>query len=94
MAVKRGRGSQRGPRGARGARGPSGVHGPAGPRGPAGPPGPKPSSADILVVVDDQFAALRSQLDVQLTRMAQIQRQLDEIQSLVKKALSQSSTVG
>ena len=33
--------------------------------------------ADILAVVEDQFYDLRTRLDVQLTRTAEVQRQLD-----------------
>ncbi len=57
------------------------------------------SRADILAVVDDQFNELRNQLDVQVTRTAQLQRevdalrkdttevrrQLDDVHSLIKE---------
>ena len=33
--------------------------------------------ADILAVVEDQFYDLRKRLDLQLTRTAQVQQQLD-----------------
>jgi hypothetical protein len=35
------------------------------------------ASADILAVVEDQFYDVRKRLDVQLTRAAEIQQQLD-----------------
>jgi hypothetical protein len=57
-----------------GARGERGATGPRGPRGRAGlSMGP----ADILAVVEDQFYDMRKRLDLQLTRTAEIQQQLD-----------------
>jgi hypothetical protein len=46
--------------------------------------GPAPTRADILAVVEDQFYEMRKQLDVQLTRFAQLQTQLDQIHRLLK----------
>jgi hypothetical protein len=36
-------------------------------------------------VVEDQFYEMRRQLDVQLTRFAQLQTQLDQIHKLLKQ---------
>ncbi len=63
--------------------------GKTGPPGPAGPAGPKVTPAEILDLVDGHFREIRWQLDVQLKRIAQMQRQLDEVHSLVKSAVSQ-----
>ena len=65
---------QRGLRGRRGLQGATGESGPAGARGPAGEPA---SRADILVAVSGQFAEINKRLETQLTRIAQLQRQLD-----------------
>jgi hypothetical protein len=69
------------PRGVSGRRatGTRGATGPRGAAGPAGPIGPATSAADILAVVDDQFSAMRKQIDVQVTRTAQVQRELDAL---------------
>ena len=40
---------------------------------------------DVLALVEDQFQEVRKQLDVQLTRFAQLQAQLDQIHRLVKE---------
>jgi|SRR5687768_7304678 len=72
--------------GAAGRRGPAG---PPGPPGPAGPAGPRITSVEILALVDGQFTEIRRQLDVQLRRIAQMQHQLDEVQMLVKSAVTQ-----
>ena len=37
------------------------------------------SRADILAVVDDQFSEMRRQLDVQITRTGQVQREVDAL---------------
>ena len=74
---------RQGKRGARGARGLKGA------RGAVGPPGPaalKLQRADVLGIVDDQFREIRSQLDLQVRRTAQIQQQLD-IQQKDTKAM-------
>jgi hypothetical protein len=86
-----GKGGARGDRGDRGARGKTsargdrGERGVAGPPRPAGPPGHTPSRADVLAMVDDQFMEIRKKLGLQLTRMGQIQTQLDQIHALVKE---------
>jgi hypothetical protein len=54
-----------------------------------GPPGPKLKRADVVAMIDDQLTHLRRQLDVQLSRMAQIQQQLDQIHVVVKQLLRQ-----
>ena len=67
----------RGPRGRTGARGPVGA---AGERGPAGPPGPIDSEqAKAILALQDQVTQLIRQLQTQLTRIGQIQAQLDRI---------------
>jgi hypothetical protein len=63
--------------------------GPPGPIGHTGPTGPKLQRADVLAMVEDQFAELRRQLDVQLVRMSQIQQQLDQIHSAIKRLIAQ-----
>ena len=80
----------RGATGARGERGARGATGARGAKGAQGPVGPTMSRADILAVVDDQFNVMRKQLETQLTRMAQIQQQLDQIHVLVKGLVEQS----
>ena len=61
-------------RGRQGATGPSG---PQGTQGLQGPPGPAMAKADVLAIVADQFDDIRHRLDLQLTRTAQVQDQLD-----------------
>ena len=70
-------------------RGPAGPAGPAGPQGPPGPAGPKMSRADVLSLVEDQFGEIRKELAVQLTRMGQIQTQLDQIHKMLKKLVQE-----
>lgn len=72
-------------RGQRGERGRRGARGLAGPMGPAGPVGPAPDRAAVLAMVEDQFLEIRKELGLQLSRMGQIQAQLDQIHGLVKK---------
>ncbi len=48
-----------------------------------------PNRADILAVVEDQFGEIRKQLDVQLTRFAQLQMQLDQIHKLLKQLVKE-----
>jgi hypothetical protein len=69
--------------GARGERGPQGE------RGERGPAGPMPRREDILALVEDQFADIRQQLDIQLTRFAQLQVQLDQIHKLLKQLVKE-----
>jgi len=66
-----------GARGASGARGPTGVPGATGATGPPGPPGPD-HAADIAALAA-QVASVVSELQVQLTRIGQIQAQLDRL---------------
>lgn len=61
---------------ARGARGPIGPAGPAGPRGPAGPDHTK-----AIIALQHQVAQIVRELQTQLTRIAQIQAQLDHVAS-------------
>lgn len=72
-------------RGATGRKGTRGQRGPAGARGPAGPRGATPNRADVLAMVEDQFAEIRKELGLQLARMGQIQTQLDQIHTMIKK---------
>lgn len=95
MAKSRVRSGQRGQRGARGAAGKTGARGqvgpagPAGPAGPTGPVGPKLDRADVLAMVEDQFTVIRKQLETQLIRMSQIQQQLDQIHSAVRRLIQE-----
>lgn len=43
------------------------------------------SRADVLAIVEDQFAVIRHELAVQLKRTAQIQVQLDQVARAIKK---------
>ena len=64
------------------------TRGPAGPRGKrreTGLTGPEVSRADILAMVEDPFVEIRKEMSLQLSRMAQIQVQLDQIQTMLKK---------
>jgi hypothetical protein len=45
--------------------------------------------AEVLALVEDQFYELRKQLDIQLTRFAELQAQLDQIHRLLKSIVSQ-----
>lgn len=81
MAAKAG---PRGPKGEHGARGERGRAGRPGARGLRGPAGPSPNRAQILAAVEEQLADIRQQLDVQLTRFAQLQAQVDHIHGLLK----------
>jgi len=76
---------RRGPKGERGERGERGQHGERGERGERGPAGPPARREDILAVIDDQISEIRKELEVQLTRFAQVQTQLDSIQATVRK---------
>ena len=78
--MARGTTGKQGPAGTQGPAGKQGGRGERGPEGPAGPPGPVGASmrpADILAVVEAQFYDVRKRLDIQLTRTAEIQQQLD-----------------
>ena len=72
-------------RGAKGPRGERGRTGHRGARGERGPAGLSLSRAEILAAVEQQFADIRRQLDVQLTRFGQLQAQLDHTETLLKK---------
>ena len=74
--------------GRRGSKGDRGITGPRGERGPVGPAGPKMQAAEILALVDDQFAQIRKQMEIQLQRTAQLQMQLDKIQKNTTEACS------
>ena len=69
---------RQGPRGATGALGPRGKTGAAGKRGPKGITGPHQQDR-ALEVVEERFADVFRQLDIQLRRMAQMQVQLDAL---------------
>jgi hypothetical protein len=72
----------------RGERGRTGARGKA---GPAGPAGPTVKREEILAIVDDEFAQIRTSFKNQLLQTTKIQSQLDEIHSLLKKLIEQSS---
>jgi hypothetical protein len=78
----------RGRRGPQGNRGAKGSRGERGARGLVGPAGPKMQSAEVLALVDDQFAEIRKQLNVQLQRTGQLQTQLDKIHKNTNEACS------
>ena len=73
----------------RGPIGPRGEQGTRGAPGRPGPAGPKINRADVLAMVDDQFLDIRKEMAAQLTRMAQIQMQLDQIYVMLKKLVLQ-----
>jgi hypothetical protein len=96
-----------GPRGATGARGKTGLRGRTGRRGPRGVSGPKgtkgaigakgatgqepPRRKKLLDLVQTQIDRIDHELDVQLQRMAQIQREVDELRSNFKKLAERSN---
>ena len=86
---RRGARGRTGAAGQGGARGERGKRGRTGPVGPAGPAGATPSRAAVLAMVEDQFLEIRKELGLQLTRMGQIQTQLDQIHGLVKKLVQE-----
>jgi hypothetical protein len=45
-------------------------------------------AAEVLALVDDQFAQIRNQLELQLQRTGQLQVQLDKIQKNTTEACS------
>lgn len=45
--------------------------------------------AEVLALVEDQFAEIRKQLELQLKRFAQLQAQLDQIHNLVKQLVNE-----
>jgi|RhiMethySRZTD1v2_1073278.scaffolds.fasta_scaffold2746192_1 hypothetical protein len=87
----KGRVGKRGPKGRRGPEGPRGLTGPIGRRGSIGKPGtrgPKgvtgPAQRDeVLDKVMAHFDDVYQQLNIQMTRMGQIQAQLDVLAATV-----------
>ena len=73
----------RGPRGMRGDQGvpgttgPTGATGARGPTGRRGPAGPSVSRDQMLAAVGSQFAEINKRLETQLTRIAQLQQEID-----------------
>jgi hypothetical protein len=67
-----------GPKGPRGKRGPIGATGSV---GPAGPAGPAAFDGGELVRLEAQIAEILKELQIQLTRIAQMQAQLDRLAS-------------
>lgn len=61
-----------------------GVQGERGPRGRTGKAGPL-NREDVLAIVEDQFAAIRQELALQVKRTAQVQVQLDQIAKAIKR---------
>lgn len=55
-----------------------GEAGPPGPAGRRGKPGLSTSREQILSAVADQFAELRVQMDLQITRTGEVQAELDK----------------
>jgi hypothetical protein len=79
----------RGKRGVNGVRGERGLQGAIGPQGPAGAGEPAVSlDVHALAVVHDQIEHIHHELDVQLKRMAQLQAEVDEVRSVVKRLLA------
>ncbi len=72
-----------------GRTGPAGPRGQRGERGLTGPAGPRVSRADVLAMIEDQFTVIRKEMSAQLTRMGQIQVQLDQIYTMLKKLVAQ-----
>jgi hypothetical protein len=73
----------RGKRGKRGKAGPTGFPGRRGTTGAAGKRGPKGVAGPVqrdraLELIEEQFADVFRQLDIQMRRIAQIQVQLDQ----------------
>ena len=48
-----------------------------------------PRREDVLALVEDQFSEMRKALDIQLTRFAQLQVQLDQIHTLLKRLVKE-----
>src|SRR5262245_52887422 len=76
MAAKRRASGTVGPRGPRGLTGRQGKQGQSGPQGKQGPPGPPNGELKRL---SSQVAEIVKELQTQLTRIAQIQAQLDRL---------------
>ena len=81
---------RRGPRGLRGPAGPTGAAGPAGPKGPRGKTGKtgaqgEPAPLDTVEGLSAHIDRLDGELKIQLQRIAQIQRELDEARAAIKR---------
>ena len=82
---------KRGPQGHRGPEGPRGLTGPIGRRGSIGKPGTRGPKGligpaqqdDVLDKVMTHFDDVYRQLNIQMTRMGQIQAQLDVLAAIV-----------
>jgi len=78
-----------GPRGALGKTGRPGAQGPTGTRGAGGPKGATaegpPRRQRLLGLVQTQINRIDRELDIQLKRMAQIQREVDVLRQHVKE---------
>jgi hypothetical protein len=61
-----------------------------GSEGARGPAGPAATRAQVLEAVQAEFDEVRKELRVQLDRMAQIQRQVDSIERLLVKAITEA----
>jgi hypothetical protein len=57
-----------------------------------GPVGPPVKGSDVLEIVEKQIDDIHRDLDVQLNRIAQIQQQMDELRTLVRRVLSGHET--
>ncbi len=80
-----------GPPGERGERGLTGSStGKTGEQGAVGPRGETAAASDTnaLAVVHDQIEHIHHELDVQMKRMAQLQAEVDEVRSTVKRLLA------
>jgi hypothetical protein len=60
-------------------------------RGAGGASGPLVRRAEILAIVDDQFVEVRKNFKTQLKYATKIQTQLNEIHSVLKNLIEQSS---
>ena len=67
----------RGDQGVPGTTGPTGATGARGPTGRRGPAGPSVSRDQMLAAVGSQFAEINKRLETQLTRIAQLQQEID-----------------
>jgi hypothetical protein len=88
---KRGVRGLKGARGLRGKRGETGLQGRRGPVGRAGRRGPKGLKGphndwqrQVLRVVEERFADVNHQLDIQLKRIAQLQAEIDLLKRTLK----------
>jgi len=74
--IRRPRG-MRGDQGVPGTTGATGATGARGPTGRRGPAGPSVSRDQMLAAVGCQFAEINKHLETQLTRIAQLQQEID-----------------